>query len=74
MVPRYRCRVHIISSAVSLMLVYVMLDRSRLSMIEITVLLIRVMMADLVRLLVVVVLVSDGSLFSDVSRLRVVVT
>ena len=74
MVPRYRCRVHIISSAVSLMLVYVMLDRSRLSMIEITVLLIRVMMADLVRLLVVVALVSDGSLFSDVSRLRVIVT
>ena len=74
MVPRYRFRVHIISSAVSFVLVYVMLDRSRLSMIEITVLLIRVMMADLARLLVVVVLVSDGSLFSDVSRLRVVVT
>ena len=59
MVPRFRCRVHTISSAVSLVLVYVMLDGSRLAMIKLTVLLIRVMMADLVRLLVVVVLVDD---------------
>ena len=74
MVPRCRCRVHTIPSAVSLVLVCVMLNGSRLAMIELTVLLIRVMMADLVRLEVVVFLVDDGSLFSYVSRLRVVVT